>query len=411
MQIEEKSFFDQYSFALVGFSRSGKKFGNYLYRTLTANGLHISPINPSGDVINGIQTFKDLSDLTVKPQAVIIAVKASSVERIIHQVMDAGIKRVWIIGTGYTRRVEKLCKDNGIELIHNRCILMYLGGFPHNLHYLMHRMWRKLPRFRPGCLMYDTLGEWVKFRSDIDDSEQQFWMGLPENFNPNEPHIMALYLHQQGSDWSGILTSGMYEFCRNRGIIAVSTDYRGPNSHLHSKAVNDVRQIIEIMKEKYVIPTWVSTGVSMGGSASIMLTYLLPNELRPAGIVSVLPVYDIPLFFNETSDANRTILERSYNGTPETNPEEYDRRSPHVNVVRTSPVIPFAIFSGTRDEVVPIEKHGRPLANALKQNGNPLHYTEHDVDHDPEFFAECYTEGLEFVIESMKAKVTERVVM
>jgi len=411
MQIEEKSFLDKYRFALVGFSRSGKKFGNFLYKTLTAKGLHIYPINPSGGVISGIKTFKDLSDLPVKPQVLIIAVKASSVEKIIHEVMDAGIKRVWIIGSGYTKRVEKLCEDNGIELIHNRCILMYFGGFPHNLHYFMHRMWRKLPRFHPGCLMYDTLGEWVKFRSDIDDSEQQFWMGLPENFNPNEPHVMALYLHQQGSDWSRILTSGMYEFCRKRGIIAVSTDYRGPNSQLHSTALNDVRQIIEIMKQKYDIPTWVSTGVSMGGSASIMLTYLLPYELRPAGIVSVLPVYDIPLFFNETSDSNRTILERSYNGTPETNSEEYDRRSPHVNVGRISPAIPFAIFSGTRDHVVPVEKHGRPLNDALKQNGNSLHYAELDVDHDPDIFTECYTEGLEFVIERMKAKVTGRVVV
>ena len=407
MQETTKKFLEQYRFALIGFSHKGKKFGNYIYRKLTARGLHIYPVNPAGGVVGGVTVYKGLEELPVKPQAVVLAVKASSVEAAIRDVIKAGIKHVWIMGSGYTTEVEQLCRDNGIELIHNRCILMYFGGFPHNLHYLAHRMWRKTPKLHPGCGMYDALGEWVDFQSGIDGSRQKFWLGLPEMFDPKKPHLMVMYLHQQGSDWSGVLTSGVYQYCRERGIIAVSTDYRGTDSHLNGPALGDIRQILDILKQKYEIPAWVCAGVSMGAISSVQLTYMLPTGLRPAGVVAVLPVYDIPLFFQRADDNFRKAISRSYGGDPDSHPDEYISRSPHMNTGRIDPKIPFAVFAGSEDEVAPADEHGRPLAEALKENGNSVHYQELDVHHDPEVFADCYREGLEFILKELKILVEE----
>lgn len=390
-------FLSQYRFALIGFSRSGKKFGNYIYKKLSAKGLHIDPINPAGGVHDGIRIYESIQSIPVKPQAVIIAVKASSVEKAVRETIENGIKRVWIVGSGYSKEIGKLCSENGVEIIHNRCILMYFGGFPHNIHYFFHRLARKLPRLYPKCAFYDTLGEWVNFKSLYDNSGQHFWMGLPVTPGNNENRLSALYLHQQDSDWSGILTSGMYEYCREKGIIAVSTDYRGPASHLNDAALSDISQILSLIKEKHNTDKWIACGVSMGAIAAIQLSFLLPQELKPSGVVAVLPAYNLIDFYYGVGSQTQTAMKSSYHGSPEEAPSEYSKRSPHKNISKITKTIPFAVFAAKKDAFAPVEKHARPLVEALQANGNAVFYKELDTWHDPEVFSECYRDGLEFI--------------
>lgn len=392
-------FLSQYRFALIGFSRGGKKFGNYIYKKLTAKGLHIDPVNPAGGIHEGIRIYESLRSIPVQPQAVIIAVKASSVEKAVRETIESGIRRVWILGSGYSKEIEKLCHENGIEIIHNRCILMYFGGFPHNIHYFFHRLARKLPRIHPKCAFYDTLGEWVNFKSLFDNSEQRFWMGLPDLSAGNESHLSALYLHQQDSDWSGVLTSGMYEYCRKNGIIAVSTDYRGPASHLNDAALSDISQIVSLIKEKQNADKWIACGVSMGAIAAIQISFLLPQELKPTGVVAVLPAYNLIDFYNGVGSQTQTAMKFSYKGSPAEMPLEYSKRSPDGNISKITRTIPFAVFAAKKDAFAPVEKHARPLVEALKANGNAVFYKELDTWHDPEVFSECYKEGIEFVLE------------
>ena len=49
----EQRFLSQHHFALIGFSTTGRKFGNYIYRKLSAKGLRILPVNPAGTVVDG----------------------------------------------------------------------------------------------------------------------------------------------------------------------------------------------------------------------------------------------------------------------------------------------------------------------------------------------------------------------
>lgn len=52
-----ESFLAQPALALVGMSRSGKKFGNVAYRELTAKGYRVYPIHPAADSIDGVRCY------------------------------------------------------------------------------------------------------------------------------------------------------------------------------------------------------------------------------------------------------------------------------------------------------------------------------------------------------------------
>src|SRR5438128_8117238 len=56
-------FVSQPALALMGMSRSGKKFGNFAYRALVSKGYRVYPIHPDANDINGVRCYSDFADL------------------------------------------------------------------------------------------------------------------------------------------------------------------------------------------------------------------------------------------------------------------------------------------------------------------------------------------------------------
>lgn len=144
-QVDE--FIAMKNFAIVGVSRSGKKFGNSLLKELSEKGYNVFPVNPNAKEINGQKCFNSLSEIDSKIDAVLCTTKPEQTYEVIKDVKNLGIKKVWAqLGAG-SEKVAGYCSENDIDLIQNECILMFADpkGI-HKFHQVIWKWFGKLPK-------------------------------------------------------------------------------------------------------------------------------------------------------------------------------------------------------------------------------------------------------------------------
>jgi len=76
--VSKKAIEDFYSFrklAIVGVSRSGKKFGNSATKELTKRGYIVYPVNPNADNVDGNKCYRNLNNLPEKVEGAVIIVQ------------------------------------------------------------------------------------------------------------------------------------------------------------------------------------------------------------------------------------------------------------------------------------------------------------------------------------------------
>jgi hypothetical protein len=86
-------FLAQKTLAIVGVSRSGKKFGNTILKALTRLGYRLWPIHPDASEVDGVPAFRSFADL---PEAVgVVVVPPVRAEGVVKDTAARGIRRVW----------------------------------------------------------------------------------------------------------------------------------------------------------------------------------------------------------------------------------------------------------------------------------------------------------------------------
>ena len=140
-------FLVQKKIAVVGVSRKKTKFGNAIYKELKQKGYHVFPINPHITVFEGDTCYPDLLSLPEKVDAVIINVPPVQTEKIVREVREAGINKIWLQQGSQSEDAVKFCKENGIDCVSNECILMFAqpSAFIHRAHKWVWGVLGKLP--------------------------------------------------------------------------------------------------------------------------------------------------------------------------------------------------------------------------------------------------------------------------
>lgn len=143
-----QDFLDQKTFAVVGVSRSGKKFANMAYKALKEKGYTVFAINSKTLDIDGEPCYKDINSLPQKIDGILVVVKPHETEKIINDAIAAGVSRVWLQQGSESQEAINLCESNGIKVIHHQCIMMFLKptDFPHNIHRLINTALGKIPK-------------------------------------------------------------------------------------------------------------------------------------------------------------------------------------------------------------------------------------------------------------------------
>ncbi len=143
-----EEFLAQNKIAVIGVSRKRSKFGNVIYRELKNKGYRVFPINHNTNTIEGDVCYPDLFSLPEKVDAVILNVPPVQTEKILDQVQQSGIKKVWLQQGSQSDKAEKFCEENGINCVSNECILMFAepAGFIHRAHRWIWGVLGKLPQ-------------------------------------------------------------------------------------------------------------------------------------------------------------------------------------------------------------------------------------------------------------------------
>jgi hypothetical protein len=141
-------FLSQRKLALVGISRSGRKFGNAIVKDLTAKGYQIYSVHPTAAEIDGRPCWPSLLQLPEKVEGVVTVVPPSETEKVMRDVVKAGIPRVWMQQGSESPAALRFCEENGIRVVHGQCIMMFAEptAFFHRVHRWIARMFGKVPQ-------------------------------------------------------------------------------------------------------------------------------------------------------------------------------------------------------------------------------------------------------------------------
>ncbi len=143
-----ESFFSSKKLAVVGVSRSGKKFGNSAMKELKSRGFKVYPVNPNADKINGEVCYRSLNSLPEKVDGAVIIVPPNEAGKVVRDAAAAGISQIWLQQGSQSNDAVRFCESSGINAVYGECILMFtepVAGF-HKFHRTINKIFRRLPK-------------------------------------------------------------------------------------------------------------------------------------------------------------------------------------------------------------------------------------------------------------------------
>jgi len=133
------------SIAVVGLSRTGKKFGNNAFIELAKRGYEVFAVHPSATEISGTRCYPNFDALPGKVDGVLVCIPPRNVPGVLRDAAGAGLRNVWLQQGAESAESIALAKNLGLNLVHGRCILMYappVEGF-HAWHRAFHHLFAR----------------------------------------------------------------------------------------------------------------------------------------------------------------------------------------------------------------------------------------------------------------------------
>jgi len=119
-------------FAVVGASANRAKYGNKVLRCYVQNGRSAIPINPSVSEVEGLQAKAWLRDVDGPIDGVSIITPPEVTEQVIEEIIELGIKHVWLQPGAESPRALARAAEAGLNCIAGgACLLVVLGYREH----------------------------------------------------------------------------------------------------------------------------------------------------------------------------------------------------------------------------------------------------------------------------------------
>jgi len=141
-------FLAQKSIAVVGVSRSPKKYANSAFRELRQKGYRVIPVNPKADKLEGERCYHRLADIEPRPGAALIITPPAQTEGVVRDAVVAGIRRLWIQQGAESEAALSLAERSGAAVVSGECVLMFAepAAFYHRMHRWVWRLLGRLPQ-------------------------------------------------------------------------------------------------------------------------------------------------------------------------------------------------------------------------------------------------------------------------
>lgn len=120
-----KNFIAQKNIAVVGVSSSGKGFGTAVFNHLKENDYYVYPVNINGGNYKQEKLYKNLSEISETIDGVVTVVPPAETEKVLKDVVQLGIKNVWMQQGSESKQAIEFCKENNLNAVYGECILMF----------------------------------------------------------------------------------------------------------------------------------------------------------------------------------------------------------------------------------------------------------------------------------------------
>jgi predicted CoA-binding protein len=145
-------FYAKKRIAVIGASRSDKKYGRHLFEELRAKGYDVVPVNPNADEIGGVKAYKSIKDVKPGVEGVIAVVPPSEQEKVVKETAAAGVKSIWLhehVMKGVSNPAAiGLAAQLGLETIAGFCPFMFMPGTApfHKFHGMIMKFFGAYPK-------------------------------------------------------------------------------------------------------------------------------------------------------------------------------------------------------------------------------------------------------------------------
>jgi predicted CoA-binding protein len=111
--------------AVVGMSKNEEKPAHFVPKYLIDHGYNVIPVNPTVNEILGRKTYPAVSEIAEDVDVVDVFRRSEDVPSVIDDaIRKKGIKVIWMQSGIYNEEAEKKAKENGMDVIFNRCMMV-----------------------------------------------------------------------------------------------------------------------------------------------------------------------------------------------------------------------------------------------------------------------------------------------
>jgi uncharacterized protein len=123
---EVKSFYKLKNIVVVGMSKNEEKAAHYVPKYLIKHGYNVIPVNPTITTeVLGRKAYPTIADVPETIDIVDVFRRSEDVPTVIDDAIKKKdqIKVIWMQSGIYNEEAERKAKENGIDVVYNRCMM------------------------------------------------------------------------------------------------------------------------------------------------------------------------------------------------------------------------------------------------------------------------------------------------
>jgi uncharacterized protein len=121
---ELRRIYDLKNIAVVGMSKNEGKPAHFVPKYLIERGYNVIPVNPTITEVLGRKSYPSIADISEDVDVVDVFRRSEDVPVVVMDAMKKkGIKVIWMQEGIYNEEAERKAKENGIDVVYNRCMM------------------------------------------------------------------------------------------------------------------------------------------------------------------------------------------------------------------------------------------------------------------------------------------------
>ena len=110
--------------ALIGASHDKNKYGNKILLDLVSKGHNVVPINPKEDIIAGLKSYKNVSELSEKPSIINFVVPPNIGYQLTKDLVESDYDNFWYQPGAESKEISAFLDSRNKNYIDDKCIMV-----------------------------------------------------------------------------------------------------------------------------------------------------------------------------------------------------------------------------------------------------------------------------------------------